>query len=70
MERSVSESFDHVSQLNNELERLVNTHLNETAEQVEQYVRTYLDGISSEKDSVLAQLTELWSMYPGIARVC
>jgi hypothetical protein len=59
MEKAVNESCDHVTGLNARLERLVNAQIDETAEQVELLLRGHLDGLSSEKDVILSQLTEL-----------
>lgn len=59
MEKSVSESFEHVGSLNADLEHLVNSQLEESTERVENFLRAHLDSVSSEKDTVLSQLAEL-----------
>lgn len=59
MEKSVSESYDYVSRLNADLERVINAQLDETAEKSELYVRTHLGTITHEKERILSQLTEL-----------
>ena len=59
MERSVSDTCEYVSRLNGDLERFVNGQLEAADEQVEQFVRTKLEKISTEKETVLSQLMEI-----------
>ena len=59
MERSVNEACEHVGKLNNELERYVSGQLESADEHIDQIVRTKLEKVSSDKESVLAQLMEL-----------
>lgn len=59
MESSVNETYEYVSRLNANLEKVVGAELEEIGEQVELLVRNQMDGISAEKDAILSQLTEL-----------
>ncbi|MBX9723211.1 MAG: hypothetical protein K2X81_17540 [Candidatus Obscuribacterales bacterium] len=59
MERSVNDTYESVAKLNADFERIVGSQLDESNEKVEQYVRGHLENISTEKDSILAQLTEM-----------
>ena len=59
MEKAVQESYEHVTMLNSELERVLNLQLDQTSEKVEVFIHSHLDGLSSEKDAILHQLTEL-----------
>lgn len=59
MEKAISDSYEYVSRLNAELQQTVNSQLDESAEQVEQLIKGHLAGVSSGKDSIISQLTEL-----------
>lgn len=59
MEKAISDSYEYVSRLNAELQETVNSQLDESSEQLEQLVKGHLSGVSSEKDAILSQLTEL-----------
>lgn len=59
MEKSVTETYEYVSKLNSELERVVNSQLSETAEKTEMMMRGHLTGITAEKEEILSKLTEL-----------
>jgi len=59
MEKSVAETYEFVSKLNSELERVVNAQLSETAEKTEMMLRGHLTGITAEKEEILSKLTEL-----------
>ncbi len=53
------ESCEYVSRLNSTLENKVNSRLADINETAEHIVRSQLENLSAEKDSVLAELTEL-----------
>ena len=59
MEKSVAETYEFVSKLNSELERVVNAQPSETAEKTEMMLRGHLTGITAEKEEILSKLTEL-----------
>ncbi|MBX9686056.1 MAG: hypothetical protein K2X27_05105 [Candidatus Obscuribacterales bacterium] len=59
MEKSVQENCDYVSKLNFELERQVRERLEQSSRDIESFVNSHNQGISAEKESILAQLTEL-----------
>lgn len=59
MTKKFNDSCEQASRLNTTLENKVNERLTEINEQSELIVRSQLEGLSAEKDAILAELTEL-----------
>ncbi len=59
MTRKLNDSYEFVNRLNSTLESKVNERLKEINEHNEIMVRSHLEGLSSEKDAILAELTQI-----------
>lgn len=59
MERSVSDACEHVGRLNVELERFVHGQLEAADEQIEQFIWSKHEKLSTDKEKVISQLMEI-----------